>query len=131
MIKDKKKTYILFIFIFFICFLVGMLKLNCYCLGKETTAKVVKTKFIKGVEEITITVDGKNRVVKGYYSDRKYKEGMDYPIHKLGKIITTEIDLTTSFIILIVSVIAEFYLLYKLVIIHIIQQQSSMKEEDI
>lgn len=118
-----KKPRLLIIVVCFLCFLVGMLRLDCYVLGEEVQAKIVSTEFNQGVARIKIKVDDKVKTVKGYYSDMNKKT---YTVHKLGNVITTKIDVHTSFLLIIVGALGITVSLYKVVKYHLIGQENEI-----
>lgn len=109
------------ILVCFLCFLVGMFRLDCYVLGEEVNAKVISTEFNQGVARIKIKVDDKVKTVKGYYSDMNKKT---YTVHKKGDIITTKIDVPTSFFLIIVGAVGIIVSLYKAVKSHLIRLEN-------
>lgn len=121
--KASKQTYILLVLVFFLSFLIGILRLNCYVLGDEVKAEVVKTEFNQGVERITVKLGNKTRVVKGYYSDKQYLAGSHYPVHKFGPVLTTKIDVSTSFILMLIGFSGIVVCLYKLTLLHILKEE--------
>lgn len=121
--KASNQTYKLLVLVFFISFLIGILRLNCYVLGDEIKAEVVKIEFNQGVERITVKLDNKTRVVKGYYSDKNYLAGSYYPVHKFGPVITTKIDVSTSFILMLIGLAGIFVYLYKITLLHILKEE--------
>lgn len=118
-----KKPRFLIIIVCFLCFLVGMLRLDCYVLGEEVQAKVISTEFNQGVARIKIKISDKVKTVKGYYSDMDKKT---YTVHKMGNIITTKIDVPTSFFLIIVGALGIIVSLYKVVKYHLIGQENEI-----
>lgn len=118
-----KKPRFLIIIVCFLCFLVGMLRLDCYVLGEEVQAKVISAEFNQGVARIKIKIDDKVKTVKGYYSDMDKKT---YTVHKMGNIITTKIDVPTSFFLIIVGALGIIVSLYKVVQYHLIGQENEI-----
>ena len=118
-----KKPRFLIIIVCFLCFLVGMLRLDCYVLGEEVQAKVISTEFNQGVARIKIKIYDKVKTVKGYYSDMDKKT---YTVHKMGNIITTKIDVPTSFFLIIVGALGIIVSLYKVVKYHLIGQENEI-----
>lgn len=118
-----KKPRFLIIVVCFLCFLVGMLRLDCYVLGEEVQAKVILAEFNQGVARIKIKIDDKVKTVKGYYSDMDKKT---YTVHKMGNIITTKIDVPTSFFLIIVGALGIIVSLYKVVKYHLIGQENEI-----
>lgn len=116
----------MFLIVFTLCFLVGIIKLDCYVLGERINADIISSEFDNGVAKLNVVVSYKNRTVKGYYSDI---EAGQVEIHKLGNILTTKIDVPTSFLLMIIGGIGDFYLLYKLTVYQVMKKEEEENEK--
>ena len=125
--KEKKVIYVLVLIVSSICFLIGSLRLSAYCLGEERVAEVKYSEFNQGVNQIIIEYKGKIKKVKGYYGDSKEK---GYPIHDYKGIVTTKIDIPTSFMLMIFGFIGISYISFKLLVYHLLNKEKEIIRKD-
>lgn len=123
-LKEKKVIYLLVLIVSSICFLIGSLRLSAYCLGEEREAKIKYSEFNQGVNQIIIEYKGKIKKIKGYYGDSKDKES--YPIHDYKGIVTTKIDIPTSFMLMIFGFIGISYISFKLLFYHLLSNEKEI-----